>query len=651
MDTTKQNPLAQAQESDDLIAELARLVAKDARTQSVNSAVYSQPEPEPQANHEPHPAHPTVYQESWVDEPTIREPVEPVLAQADRRAAPEPVFDFGFIERPSAERNDHEVEPAPQEHDPIAELIASVEQDNFTQDEQVEEDDLLVADPVRSDFADFGYEVTPAPEPNFSEFVEPVASPAEQREPQAHAQPSNGLDDRDPLSEIEALIGEAARMSVSAGNEGRKVRSSFLDTNDYQDIKADRAVDAAESAILAAAAASGAQLSRVKPLEDPRLEPELVTEFDEELYQPQASVDEPELADHAFEQEEAQVARTRRRPGIIVPAVAGAVIVALLAGGYFLFLAPSPVPSEAPVLTANAGDIKEIPENTSTPTTASESVIFNEIDGNTVPPESEALVSRDQTNGATGADVGSVIGAEEGEIVLANRPVRTVTVRPDGTIVSGNDSIAGSNILPVERPDVPAVPNSSLTSDPIGEAIAAAIADESVSTLAPTSTVATTQTSPVATTPAQTSAPETQVPAATATTVVDPANIPRPIPRPSGLSAPQSAPVAQVATTPIQPPAATPAPVQTPVATPGNVGAWVQLSSQRSEEAARSGIPSLQSRYGALFNGAELDVSRVDLGDRGVYYRVRLPQPTMADANAVCNAIKGQGGDCFVLNN
>ena len=34
---------------------------------------------------------------------------------------------------------------------------------------------------------------------------------------------------------------------------------------------------------------------------------------------------------------------------------------------------------------------------------------------------------------------------------LANRKVRTVTVRPDGTIVSSDDSVAGAAKLPVDR--------------------------------------------------------------------------------------------------------------------------------------------------------------------------------------------------------
>lgn len=654
MDTTKQNPLAQAQESDDLIAELARLVAQDARSQSVNSAAYSNAEPVPQA-YDPPRSQP---EPQLAEEPEVVEPYASAPAHQpdpfDTFETPrhtEPAFDFGVSNEPTFALEEQAPQQPAEAYDPIADLIASAEVDAFAADEEPQaepEDDLFA---VKPDLADFPA-IEPV-EPRAETYREPTfsAEPAYAAfdEPEAQQSP----DERDPLSEIEALIGEAARVTATSGadNSGRKVRSAFLDTADYQDLKADQAVDAAESAILAAAAASGGQVARVQPVADVRSEPEIPDT-------PAAPVEAHEPAEEAFESEDYAAAeederpyRKPRRGGYVLPAVAGTAIVALLAGGYFLFLAPEPVPSEAPVLTADAGGIKEIPEVTPAETAASQSVIFNEIDGNTVPPENEALVSRDQTNGATGAAVGSVLAPEEGEIGLANRPVRTVTVRPDGTIVSSDNSVAGSNVLPVERPDVPAVPNSSLTSDPIGEAIAAAIANEPVAptTAAPAAAPAV---ETVAAAPEAAPAPQVETPAATPTT------IPRPVPRPSGLTAPQTQqPVAQATPQPAAPtqvatPAALP-PVQTQAApvTPQGVGAWVQLSSQRSEEAARAGIPDLQSRYGALFNGAALDVSRVDLGERGVYYRVRLPQPTMADANAVCNAIKGQGGDCFVLNN
>lgn len=621
MDTTKQNPLQGAEESDDLIAELARLVARDARSQSANSAVYSpEPEPEPQLPVDDY-AEPERNETGYDDYAETAD-------DAAMTSRPEPAFDFDFNFAGNADT------PAPvaDEHDEIAELIASAEVDD---------------QPAREDDDEFpGYAVEPVLAPEIS-----VSDAAPRSEPQpppeefyAQSSAPGQIGDSDPLSEIEALIGEAAQVSANAtANSGRKVRSSYLDTPDYQDIRAERAVDAAESAILAAAAASGAKVSHIEEPVRPEPEPAAEPSFDPaDFRQDNPDAAGPEMGPEPVEDDEVPVRRPRRRGGYILPAAAGTAIVALLGAGYFFFLAPPPVPGEAPVLVADTGDLKEVPEDTGTPSTASESVIFNEIDGNTVSPEDEALVSRDQTDGATGAEIGSVIAPEEGETALANRPVRTVTVRPDGTIVSSDNSIAGSNVLPVDRPDVPSVPNSTLTADPIGEAIAAAIAEEPVGTQSPAIT-----------------GTQAEVPAETGASapIVDPELVPRPVARPAGLASPQAAPqpvqsAPQTIETAEAQPLAVPAPA--PAATTaaaGTVGAWVQLSSQRSEEAAQADIPSLQSRYGALFNGTALDVSRVDLGERGIYYRVRLPQPSMAEANTVCDAIKGQGGDCFVLNN
>lgn len=669
MDTTKQNPLQGAQESDDLIAELARLVAQDARSQSANRAGYTPPKPEPEPQARPFEA---TYSNAEPSYEAAQETArfydvssEPRHDAGAGQGHSEPVFDFGFARSQEPEPGPlSEAAPDP-EHDAIADLIASAEQVDPVAREAAEENDFFnfsvgaqnepepVAEPGR---------LEPAVEPHWaSQHPQDDLGALESRSAQ---QPVTG--DPDPLSEIEALIGEAARVSVNGGvNGSRRVRSSFLDTADYQDLKAEQAVDAAESAILAAAAASGARVSHVPEFDEPKAELEAETAYSPASEQSESKSDDLyEALDDA--ESDRPEHRARRRGGMIVPAVAGTAILALLVGGYFMFLAPGPAPTEAPVLTAEAGDLKEVPESTGTPSTASESVIFNEISGNTVPPEEEALVSRDQTNGATGAEIGSVIAPEEGETLLANRPVRTVTVRPDGTIVASNDGIAGSNVLPVERPDVPAVPNSTLTSDPIGEAIAAAMADESASGPAAAATPETAPDAVATPTPSATAEPTPATTAesgeatepAEAPAAIDPATIPHPIPRPAGLTSSQTTQPAagpaqqptQIAAAPVQtvtpqtPPAAA-------TATPASVGAWVQLSSQRTEEAARADIPSLQSRYGALFGGTPLDVSRVDLGDRGIYYRVRLPQPTMADANSVCNAIKGQGGDCFVLNN
>src|SRR5690606_3084583 len=77
-------------------------------------------------------------------------------------------------------------------------------------------------------------------------------------------------------------------------------------------------------------------------------------------------------------------------------------------------------------------------------------------------PTIEQLVSRDQSTSEEGSSqVSRVIPPASAEGGIANRKVRTVTVRPDGTIVSSDNAVAGSEALPVDRPAVPALPGAA----------------------------------------------------------------------------------------------------------------------------------------------------------------------------------------------
>lgn len=75
----------------------------------------------------------------------------------------------------------------------------------------------------------------------------------------------------------------------------------------------------------------------------------------------------------------------------------------------------------------------------------------------------------------------------------------------------------------------------------------------------------------------------------------------------------------------------------------------VQVSSQRSEEAARSAFTGLQRRFPTVLGDQSPDIVRADLGSRGVFYRVRVgPMETRLAANDFCQSLKNAGGDCIV---
>lgn len=78
-------------------------------------------------------------------------------------------------------------------------------------------------------------------------------------------------------------------------------------------------------------------------------------------------------------------------------------------------------------------------------------------------------------------------------------------------------------------------------------------------------------------------------------------------------------------------------------------GFMVQISSQRSQEAAQTSFSDLQRRYPSLLGGRKPNIKSVDLGEKGTYYRVRLgPMNTRNEATEFCSKYKAAGGSCVV---
>lgn len=74
-----------------------------------------------------------------------------------------------------------------------------------------------------------------------------------------------------------------------------------------------------------------------------------------------------------------------------------------------------------------------------------------------------------------------------------------------------------------------------------------------------------------------------------------------------------------------------------------------QLAALQSEAAVDPAWRRLTSRAPQLFAAARLDVERADLGQRGVYYRVRAGYfADRANAARFCERIRQMGQDCIV---
>ena len=107
----------------------------------------------------------------------------------------------------------------------------------------------------------------------------------------------------------------------------------------------------------------------------------------------------------------------------------------------------------------------------------------------------------------------------------------------------------------------------------------------------------------------------------------------------------------------VQPPVAAPKPianpiprpVQTPTVSLGGSDFVVQVASLRSQSEAEASWDAVMRKFPTLLAGTSSDIKRVDLAEKGIYYRTRVSGLSDRDsANELCNALKAAGQSCFV---
>lgn len=80
-------------------------------------------------------------------------------------------------------------------------------------------------------------------------------------------------------------------------------------------------------------------------------------------------------------------------------------------------------------------------------------------------------------------------------------------------------------------------------------------------------------------------------------------------------------------------------------------GNWVvQVASVKGDQGqAQRRADSIGQSHQSTLASLALEVKRADLGDKGIYYRVRIgPFAEKSGASEICQKLKGEGQDCFV---
>ena len=82
----------------------------------------------------------------------------------------------------------------------------------------------------------------------------------------------------------------------------------------------------------------------------------------------------------------------------------------------------------------------------------------------------------------------------------------------------------------------------------------------------------------------------------------------------------------------------------------GPTGGWrVQIASVKNEDVAKSTWARLQSAHGDVLASLRMQPVRVDLGDRGVWYRVQAGPLDEKQAQSVCSTLKSRKADCVAV--
>jgi len=267
------------------------------------------------------------------------------------------------------------------------------------------------------------------------------------------------------------------------------------------------------------------------------------------------------------------------------------------AGAYaYRSIAGSPRSGEPPIIKADAGPTKVVPEKQ-----ASEKQIYDRVGDKS----SERMVSR-----------------EEQPVEVDARSGGPRVVFPP--LTQNPSPPSGASVSPAVRPTGPGVANGTLSGE----------APRRIRTLSirPDQADVTSHTNSTPPAPAPVQATPARTPAAQAAST----NVPLAL-------TPQAAP---------QESRSRVASLAAPVGVPTAAGSYVQVSSQRSEADAMTSYKVLQGKYPGILGARHPVVRRADLGSKGVYYRALVgPFGSTDEATQFCLNLQSAGGKCIVQRN
>ena len=392
---------------------------------------------------------------------------------------------------------------------------------------------------------------------------------------------------------------------------------------------------------------------------------------------------------------------------------AAAMLVVFAGGAYGVYTWVSNGPGlsivssgEPRVITADKDPVKVVPENPGGKTVPNQDkAVYDRVAGAAEEPKQKALVSSDEApidvvqrtltpevspddnEGSADQVMPTAVGETQDPRLLPDhdntadasasdndaapsvspRKVRTMIVKPDGTLVAREELAPAEQSAPVN--DVASAPPAAQpATTPSAASFPASTGNQVASTAIP----------PVGTAPAaQTVAKVAEANAANANQVDPPVRAVKTTPIADAASAvatdtapvptarPAEQPVnvvgtvtengnvrptaqqkpTQVASAPAAAAAAQPA-QQAPAAASGGYG--IQIASLPSEDEAKKSYSSLSKKFAGVLGGRAYEIRKADIAGKGTFYRVRIPAGSKDEAAALCEQYRSAGGSCLI---
>ncbi|WP_132651310.1 SPOR domain-containing protein [Rhizobium sp. BK418] len=361
---------------------------------------------------------------------------------------------------------------------------------------------------------------------------------------------------------------------------------------------------------------------------------------------------------------------------------------------------------EPRVIAADKDPVKVVPENPGGKTVPNQDkAVYDRVAGAAEEPKQKALVSSDEApvdvvqrtltpevspdddEGSADPIMPTAVGETQDPRLLPDhsatadasasgddaapsvspRKVRTMIVKPDGTLVAREEPAPAEKSAPANEVASAANPAQPATT-PSAASFPASTGNQTASAALP----------PVGTPPvgqpAQTAAKVAEVNAANANQVdppvrpvkttpvtdaasaatTDTAPVPtaRPVDQPVNVVGTVTEngnvrPTAQQKPTQVAsatPPAAAAQPA--PAVAAGGYG--IQIASLPSEDEAKKSYASLSKKFAGVLSGRAYEIRKADIAGKGTFYRVRIPAGSKDEAAALCEQYRSAGGSCLI---